>query len=297
MRNPLPEAVGRTGKHSKHPQVFAQSFAILMHSQIHPVQLTTLYFFAGLSNDTLARGMPNRSPLLSSIIEDAESCYLKAQQTLPAPISTPDSNGLNPIDEQDEAADSSAPSSVRHSLGSQTSTTSTCATSVSGGRNDSPVDWSCESSPLKKPSPLHVRKYSALPQTPSKQLTESTSLFSLVTASSRRSPPRSSSFSLSSPGSSPEKNGADFVHKYNEDLNDFAEMLANHISGVRAYRRNAEAAHDVWRPSNRDGAGSKEMDRTEKTVRIARGKERGWMRTRFDAQRYQDVCEKAIAEL
>jgi hypothetical protein len=241
--------------------------------------------------------MPNRSPLLFGIIEDAESHYLMAQQTLSSSLSNQDPNSLHRIDERDEIASSPTESSIRHSLSSQTSSTSTAATSISGSHSDSPENSSWEDSPSKKSSPLQVRKYSMLPQTPAKQITESTSLFSIAMASNRRSPQSFSSSLLLTPNDSPEKSEPSFVYKYNEDLNEFAQMLANHVTSIQSFRHAAEAAHDVWRPASQNGTGTKEMDIEEKTIRIARGKERGWARPRFNAQRYQDLCEKAIAEL
>jgi flagellar biosynthesis chaperone FliJ len=102
---------------------------------------------------------------------------------------------------------------------------------------------------------------------------------------------------LSSPESSPKTSGPNSTHQYNEHLNDFAEMLADHVSSIKTFRQSVEAAHGVWRPSSQNGAGSKEMDPEERMLRIARLKERGWERPRFDAQRYQDLCERAMAEL
>jgi hypothetical protein len=264
--------------------------------EIHPVQQTFLYFFAGLSNDTLARSMPYRSPLLPGILEDAESHYLKAQQSLPGPSSNPEFNTLYPIDEHEETAFSFTSGSVRHSLGSQTSNSSTIATSVSGGLNDSFDSSLWDTSPVRKASPLHVRKHYAIPRTPPKQVAELTSLFS-PTASTRSSPQKLSSFSFFTPESSPENNDRHFLPKYNEDLSDFAEMLANHLFSIQTFRRNAEATHDQWRPSSPTGLGTKMLGPEEKTVRIARGRARGWARPRFNAQRYQDLCERAIAEL
>jgi hypothetical protein len=270
---------------------------LILCTQIHPIQQTFLHFFTGLSYDTLARGMPNRSPLLASTIDDAETYFIKAQQALPRPTSKLDPAPLHRIDEHEEALESAASGSSRHSLGSQTSASaaSTAATSIAGGYDSDSNSW--ESSPLKKPSPLHVRKYSLIPQTPPKQLTESTSLFSLLTTG-RRSPQKFSSFSLVTPESSPAKDESSTLSQYHDDLNAFASMLANHVASIRAFRRTSENITDMWRrPSSRGGAGTKEMDPEEKLVRIARGKERGWLRPRFNAQRYQDLCDKAIAEL
>ncbi|KAF2436546.1 hypothetical protein EJ08DRAFT_655533 [Tothia fuscella] len=290
-------------RHYKQCATYCTEKLVTMEQKIHPIQETFLYFFAGISYDTLARGMSNRSPLLPGTIDDAEMYFSKALEVLPNPASKVNSAPLHRIDERDEALDSSASESVRHSLGSQTSTSastaSTAATSITGGYDSDSNSWDSPS-PMKKPSPLHVRKYSMLPQTPTKQLIESTSLFSL-TGTGRRSPQkfsRFSSFSLVSSDSSPEKSETTKFSQYQEGLVAFSDMLGNHLSSIRTFRRTSEHATEFWRrPSSRDGAGIKEMDPQEKLMRIARGREREWARPRFNAQRYQDLCDKAIAEL
>jgi len=46
-----------------------------------------------------------------------------------------------------------------------------------------------------------------------------------------------------------------------------------------------------------EGVDKEEMRRVELRARIARLKEGGWKRERFDGEKYQVLCDKALAEL
>jgi hypothetical protein len=271
-----------------------------------------LLFYAGLANDTFARTMPSRSPFLAATLEDAKHFFLQAQQVLPTPLKRLDSQPLQPIEEhEDEFEESESPESTRHSLGSQFSATapSTTATSISGGyyldNSDSSDSSSPEASPMKRPSSLFVRKHTTLTQTPPKALVESTSLFSLPATSSPFTPvtsrpgPKLASFYLLKFNNTKDEEPAERDHTqlYNNYLTSFACMIISHISSLRNFRQVTEVACEVRRPTSRDGNGSKEMAPEEKMERIVRGRQRGWVRKRFDPRKYEQLCEAALAEL
>jgi hypothetical protein len=266
-----------------------------------------LNFFAGLAFDTLARTMPSRSPLLPGTLDDAERFFLQAEQVPPAALIRRECKALSPISEQFEEGivlnDPEDENSPRNSLNSQFSTTapSTAATSVSGYHDES--SSSCESSPAKRSSPvspLFIRKYTTLPQTPSKGLVDSTSLISLPT-STPRSSSKPSAFNFLKLQSLATKDDEslepDYTSTYNETINSFTTMISNHMTSLQQFRKSTEVAHEVRRPTSRDGIGSKEMGPEEKLERIVRGRESGWRRERFNPRRYEELCEVALAEL
>lgn len=256
--------------------------------------------------------MSTRSPLLPGILDDSEQFFLRAQQVLPTALSRNESKTLVPILEHEEETPSSdvEDNSPRNSLNSQFSTAapSTAATSVSGYHDES--SSSCESSPMKRRSPLFVRKYKALPETPTKTLVDSTSLFSLATSSmltstprSPYSPPRIASFTSLKSVTSPSRDDdalaseRDQIYEYNEAILSFNTMISRHITSLQRFRRATEAAHEIRRPTTRDGNGKLEMSPEERMERIVKGRVRGWRRERFNPRRYEELCEVALAEL
>lgn len=256
--------------------------------------------------------MSTRSPLLPGILDDSEQFFLRAQQVLPTALSRNESKTLHSILEHEEETPSSDvdDNSPRNSLNSQFSTTSpsTAATSVSGYQDEG--SSSCESSPMKRMSPLFVRKYKALPETPTKTLVDSTSLFSLATSSmltstpcSPYSPPRIAKFNSLKPASSPsgdEHSSApehDQIYEYNEAILSFNTRISRHITSLQHFRRATEAAHEIRRPTTRDGNGKLEMSLEEQMERIVKGRASGWRRERFNPRRYEELCEVALAEL
>lgn len=257
--------------------------------------------------------MSTRSPLLPGVLDDSEQFFLRAQQVLPTALSRNESKVLHPILEHEEEIPSSDvdDNSPRNSINSQFSTTSpsTAATSVTGYHDGS--SSSCENSPTKRLSPLFVRKYKALPETPTKKLVDSTSLFSLTASSMLTStprspcssPPRIATFNfLHSANSSPRSEDAfaserDQIYEYNEAILSFNTMISRHITSLQHFRRATKAAHEIRRPTTRDGNGKLEMSPEEQMERIVKGRARGWRRERFNPRRYEELCEVALAEL
>ncbi|KAF1989664.1 hypothetical protein K402DRAFT_401770 [Aulographum hederae CBS 113979] len=117
------------------------------------------------------------------------------------------------------------------------------------------------------------------------------------------------------------------MHRYSSHILDFSAMIQHHIVGMREFRKSLRASQ-IRGPTFLDSAssstsslnsihlprvpmkdrvvrfqtpegynGQKEMSAMEKQERILRGRENGWARERFDPKRYEDLCEKAIAEL
>lgn len=312
------------GVRTPHQTIHKQT--LTTRAQLHPTYKIFLYFFAGVSNDCYARGMPSRSPLIPSTIDEAEEFFSKAQELVcEARIVNTHPTPLQPHHEGDDDSDDSSSSRGTHrSRHSQESTTmsrpSTAATETSTYSADNENVF-LGSTPESKPSPLHVRKYQVLPTTPSKLLTESTSLFSIPPTSpnalstSRPKPRLASFYLLRFSDDSPTRTEAeeigvpkeeedncfhepDHVNVYNATLASFSDMLSTHVLSLRKFRELTQSSNSTFRlPANRDSTGEKGMAPEERMERILRGRERKWARPRFNPQRYQDLCEIAIAEL
>ena len=86
------------------------------------------------------------------------------------------------------------------------------------------------------------------------------------------------------------------VQRYNQLLTTLHLLINKHITSITSYRRFVEAAQDR---EQRFGAlsSSNDMAVEEKSARIARGRASGWKRSRFNSQRYQELCDRALGEL
>jgi len=124
-------------------------------AQLHPTYKIFLYFLAGISNDTYARGMPSRSPLIPSTLDEAEEFFSKAQELIcTARIVNTYSTPLHPHEESADDSDDSSSSKGHRSRHSEESISrpSTAATSISTYSVDNETTF-LESTPESKPSP------------------------------------------------------------------------------------------------------------------------------------------------
>jgi len=86
------------------------------------------------------------------------------------------------------------------------------------------------------------------------------------------------------------------AQRYNQLLTTLHLLINKHITSIASYRRFVEAAQDR---EHRFGAlsANNDMATEEKLARIARGRANGWKRSRFNSQRYQELCDRALGEL
>ncbi|KAI9698430.1 MAG: hypothetical protein M1836_004011 [Candelina mexicana] len=85
------------------------------------------------------------------------------------------------------------------------------------------------------------------------------------------------------------------LQRYNAHLLALAPMLETHINTITHLISATSDAQRTRKVSPSFGS-SEEEDSTRKE-RVARLRERGWKRERFDARRYEQLCERALAEL
>jgi hypothetical protein len=78
---------------------------------------------------------------------------------------------------------------------------------------------------------------------------------------------------------------------------ELAPMLERHIEAINMMIEDAVEAKTHRYVSTNVDSGDEEKNRIARQVRIAKLKARGWKRERFNPQRYQELCAKALAEL
>ena len=150
-----------------------------------------------------------------------------------------------------------------------------------------------------RPSPLRIRKTISpgpgpSPMTPS-PTTPSSTLPYPTPPSSAEDPffPQSVSLQLSPKTKKYLHNQA--LGRYCTNLEDFAEMLENHIQGVDRLVLEAKDAQMQKSVSQRWGGSDGKP--AERKAYIEKRRKEGWKMERFDAERVQRLCERALEEL
>lgn len=237
---------------------------MLTPRQLHPVHRATALFFAGLSRDSYARNMSFRSPLLQCTLDEAELSFQQAAATILPSLSPPSEDlGIQCIAEGDGALLSGGTRSGHSSFGSQ------------------------------QPSPALTRNGTAM---------SDGSNFENESHATHPYPPTRTSSALS-PSMLTFKS-EDFLEpdmnnhaqRYSRLLTGLHLLICKHIASIESYRQFVQAAQER---EQRFGIllPSKEMTKEEKHDRIVRGKAQNWKRPRFNAQRYQELCDRALGEL
>ncbi|KAL8864033.1 MAG: hypothetical protein Q9174_007485, partial [Haloplaca sp. 1 TL-2023] len=86
--------------------------------------------------------------------------------------------------------------------------------------------------------------------------------------------------------------------RYNRLLEDFATMLQGHIASVDNLVKDVQTVQANRHVKRLASFGAdKEARSADLRERIVRLRASGWKRTRFRPEKYQDLCEVALAEL
>jgi len=206
--------------------------------------------------------MSLRSPLLPRTLDEAKISFQQAAATILPSISIPSGElGTWCIAEGGEAICSGGMRSSRSSLGSQLSSLALTSngTTISDGPNYENEDH---------PHPPTCTTISKL--SPSTLISKSEDFLELHIKNHTQS--------------------------YSQLLTSIHLLICKHIASVDSYRQFVQAARER---EQRFGTflPSKHMTKEEKYDRIVRGKAQNWRRPRFDAQRYQELCDRALGEL
>lgn len=93
--------------------------------------------------------------------------------------------------------------------------------------------------------------------------------------------------------------------RFTAHLDSFRDLLARHVDVVEGLVHTAEEAQQRSRRAGNRLGGSSAVggdgdmgdDEERKSAAVARGRERGWARPRFQPERYTVLCEQALSEL
>ena len=151
-------------------------------------------------------------------------------------------------------------------------------------------------SPTHRPSPLRIRKLIFDPYMQSTELD--------APCSPPSSPPQRRSIQVHTPATVAVSDCTTTwledrtLQRYNGYIQDFDEMLLKHIEAIDAFIKSVEEAQANFRAGKRSV--SDNIDSIEIPDKKARVKElvaNGWKRENFRPKRYQELCDKALAEL
>lgn len=235
----------------------------LLCLQVHPIQRATILFFAGLAHDSQARNMSFRSPFLLRALDQAEQAFCEAMANLLS-LSTPSEEVRiqSIIEEEEESPRRNRLHLGRSSRGSQESSPSL----TSSGTTVSDDSYNEEGMRQSYPANRSIKD----------DLSPSALTFGSRDGDGLES--------------------TNHAQRYNQLLTTLNLLISKHLASVESYRQFVTAAHDR---EQRFGAllSSKDMTEEEKSARIARGRANGWRRARFNSQRYQELCDRALGEL
>lgn len=263
---------------------------------------TYLYFYAALSFDALARRMHVKSTALEYTLDQAEECFLAADDALPLPC---EDVSLNTNHIRTQLAGS-------HSRPSSRSSQPFHNTSLSLPRTNGAPKTPTRDVLLLNPTE---------PQSTSTGMGRSGFIGWILGLTSQHEADNTDNKGGVSAPHDPrlgktkrEVSKTTEQRQYEESLREFRVVLQRHIRMVQEERssklakRDAEPKqttasfapymHPGFRMNMEKGGWQKpKMSTDEKRERIRQGRERLWLRERFDAQKYQRLCEIALAEV
>ena len=296
----------------------------LLEAQLLPLPLhvACLHFYAALSKEAIARQMHDMSLAKIQALQHAKSCFEQAISSLPMPDKLENSHDYCSGDS-----------------GSEVDDTASLEDSVSSLEDphlyefpSPPSSKPFEQLPLAiyalKPLPLRIRKGV---QNGNPSFDQKRFFFESRLQTSKSSP----SISTTTEGPAPEKplpatpppperhlptsskpdpntrtrSDAPMTscfpspaqERYNDQLEDFAQMLAKHVRFVDEAIMKTQEAQATGRrrliKERKTGTDAADENMIDLRARIARLKKKGWARERFVPEKYQELCEKVLAEL
>ncbi|KAK4162104.1 hypothetical protein QBC43DRAFT_336642 [Cladorrhinum sp. PSN259] len=286
-------------------------------AQVEPVYLIYLHFYAATSMEMCARPLPSSSPLRNHFLQEARNHFDRAA-TL---INAAEESVLSKF--RPGSVNSSRGSSCHSPSGSVSSRSWTPDTQMS-----TPTESVCSFDDLSNRlnSPKRVKKVSfSLPKEETIQISEpvhfsepyirpdspTLGIDEYFQAGVARQelpelpvlPPSLLKFQeVEWPlHTIPECDDEDLLESSSED-DESAYIIARsvdrcceHLSGLRTQLvRHAASLDESLSPK---AASTEETDFMDKATRIERLRKIGWQRKRFDARRYEELCQAALAEL
>lgn len=282
-----------------------------------PLHTTCLNFYFALSEEAIARQMHDMSMAKIEKLQHAKSCFERAILSLPQPDVRYNINEPCSTDSGSENDDTASLDDSVSSVGSHQ------PTAVVKMSLKDPAEQPSPSPGSRKPLPLQIctaiqngnssfnekraffeAKLAASNSTPSRMASPKSPAVEEAVLSATpaldRSPPN-----YNKPLPSPESDTTGICspaqERYNEQLHEFAQMLQMHISSVDRLVATTREAQATGRrrliKERKDQSGIDDENAMDLRTRIIRLKAKGWVRDRFIPEKYQKLCERALAEL
>ncbi|MCJ1266797.1 hypothetical protein MMC22_006682 [Lobaria immixta] len=260
----------------------------------HPLHTSCLHFYLALSTEGISRLTHNLSTAKIQLLKQARGSYQAAALSLPVVESTTESHEYLDDEASSESASTSA-STPRAALSIPSPTRpSSPAYSSSPSSFDLYSPYSNEFDDVPQPSPLRIRKaIHPCSLLPVKNLSIPTS--KTLPCSPPPTPPSTTITFTSSTATWLQTRA---YHRFSSQLASFAEMLTGHIAVVDDLLVVAEETQANRHAKRLPSYGADDETRAEdRKWRIARLREQGWRRQRFQPERYAALCERALEEL
>ena len=302
-------------------------------SQVDPVYLIYLHFYAATSVEICARPLPSTSALRTSLLQQARTHFDKAASL----INSAEESVIKRI--RPGSVGSSRGSSCHSPSGSVSSRAWTPDMSLS-----SPTDSTCSFdnlSPKSPPPPKRVKKVSfSLPKEESFNISaepfirpDSPTLgfddfyFQVGAARQELPPPPPPKFheielplqTIAECDGESDSDNALLSDEEDETISSFhvarsVDRCCEHLSGLRTQLvRHSTSLEELLRSASQlsladtsksararsisNGSTAEEARALDRQARIERLRSIGWQRKRFDAKRYEELCEAVMAEL
>ncbi|KAK0729063.1 hypothetical protein B0T21DRAFT_413166 [Apiosordaria backusii] len=296
-------------------------------SQIEPVYLIYLHFYAATSLEICARPLPSSSQVRTDLLHQARSHFNRASALINAAEESVVSKVRSSSSVSSRGSSCHSPSS---SISSRAWTPETPTESVSScedlsGRDSSPKRVKKVSFSLPKEEPIQIEIPEPMIRPDSPTLGFDDFYFSSpVLQQKLPEPPVSPKFQeveyplhtihesedeneneLPSPSPS-ETSEEDDENTYM--ISQTVDRCCEHLSGLRKQLNRHSANLDQWLRSPqppslvattraRSGSAAEELRMLDKQARIERLRKINWERRRFDPTRYEELCEEVMAEL
>jgi hypothetical protein len=274
-------------------------------NQLTPLYSTYIYFYSALSSESVARHAHDLSTSKLQTLKEAKISYLAASSSLPIAdkISYEDSEDWDHESAFTNTSSASEESAILNYYQSNPHVPDRLGYATSPSSVDS--NDTVRKMKSLRPSTLHIRKPIIFTNQQTGELMHLGQFPAPPDTPPFTPPPRSTSLQTTTPAPITfSTTSTSWLHsrtyeRYNTHLLSFSEMLAKHIRTIdtliQATQEAQVARHTVKRMAT---YGDDEDARArDLKARIARLKAGGWRRERFVPEKYQDLCEEALAEL
>ncbi|KAI9834757.1 MAG: hypothetical protein M1819_002843 [Sarea resinae] len=231
--------------------------------------------YAAVCNELIARSNHYLSAQKLPLMILAKEHYQKAASALPAP-------------RPEEPESSSTMNDITLGL-SRLNSDASFASTITSGKRPRPFSYGSEiDSEVTRPSPLRIRKAVRFSGPPPSFILP-------------RSAPTSRRNSLQLDDNTDVWLRLRALERFNNHLVSLSESIQDHLKAVDSQIISISEAQANWKlpiPFKlHAGAPQEDINLVEKRARIERLRANGWKRERYCGARYEDLCQRALAEL